>query len=135
MKNLILILAFTLLSVIFSSFIAHQDIKPWEVPDSAKKMENPVDVDKETLAIGKNLYTKHCKSCHGKGGEGDGSKAGELETFPGDFTEAKFQSQKDGEMFYKTKEGRDDMPSFKKKIRDDEDYWILVNYLRTLVAN
>jgi mono/diheme cytochrome c family protein len=29
-------------------------------------------------------------------------------------------------------EGRDEMPSFKKKVAEDDDRWLLVNYLRTL---
>lgn len=103
----------------------------WKVPEAAKKMKNPVEADKETLAIGKNIYAKHCRSCHGKNGEGDGSKAEELETFPGDFTTEEFQAQTDGELYYKTTEGRDDMPEFKKKIASDEDRWIVVAYLRT----
>ncbi len=34
--------------------------------------------------------------------------------------------------FYKTTEGRGDMPSFKKKLPDPNDIWDLVNYMRTL---
>lgn len=108
-----------------------QEKKPWVVPESAKRMKNPVKSDSENLAIGKNLYAKHCRSCHGKGGEGDGTKAAELDTDPGDFTTPEFQAQTDGEIFYKTTEGRNDMPEFKKKIGSEEDRWILVTYLRT----
>ncbi len=131
MKKLLMIIAVVLFSTSFFSFKAYQE-EEWIVPESAIKMKNPVDVDKAGLAIGKSLYAKHCKSCHGKSGEGDGPKAGELDTFPGDFTEEAFQEQTDGSLFYKTKEGRDDMPGFKKKISDDEDYWLLVNYIRTM---
>ena len=116
--------------LIFSFTYIYQDAD-WEVPESAKKMKNPVKEDKETLAIGKNLYAKHCKSCHGKNGEGDGTKAEELDTFPGDFTKEEFHSQTDGTLFYKTTNGHDDMPAFDKKIHDAEDRWIVVNYLRT----
>ncbi|NQV53359.1 MAG: c-type cytochrome [Flavobacteriales bacterium] len=105
----------------------------WEVPDAAKNMKNPTSSsDKEGMAIGKSLYNKHCKSCHGSEGMGDGPKAGELDTDCGDFTMEEFQSQSDGSIFYKTREGRDDMPSFKKKITEEEDVWYIVNYLRTL---
>ncbi len=104
----------------------------WSVPEAARKMKNPVSMDDETMMIGKMLYDKHCKSCHGKEGEGDGPKSEELETFPGDFTTAEFQQQTDGTLFYKTSEGRDDMPEFKKKIPSDEDRWILVHYMRSL---
>jgi mono/diheme cytochrome c family protein len=55
-----------------------------------------------------------------------------LKTEPGDFTNAETQKQPDGSLFYKTSEGRKDMPSFKKKISDPDDIWSIVNYIRTL---
>jgi hypothetical protein len=63
---------------------------------------------------------------------GDGTKAAQLKTQPNDLTVASFQSQSDGALFYKTEEGREDMPSFKKKIPDPNDVWDLVNFMRTL---
>ena len=94
-------------------------------------MANPVKSDATSLATGKEVWAKHCQSCHGKSGKGDGSKAAQLKTAPDDFTKADFQKQTDGALFYKTLEGRDDMPSFKKKISDQEDIWAAVNYMRT----
>jgi mono/diheme cytochrome c family protein len=105
---------------------------PWPVPDKYNKMPNPVKADAESLATGKELWAKHCQSCHGKSGKGDGSKAAQLKTAPEDMTTAVAQKQTDGAFFYKTSEGRKDMPSFKKKIPDQEDIWSIVNYLRTL---
>lgn len=105
---------------------------PWPVPDKYEKLKNPVKGDKESISIGKSLYTKHCKSCHGKEGLGDGPKAAQLETSSGDFTSDEFQSQSDGSIYFKTIKGRDDMPGFEKKIPDEEDRWSIVNYLRTL---
>ena len=102
---------------------------PWVVPDKYKTMKNPVTFDKAAAAA---LYSTHCKSCHGKEGLGDGTKAAQLDTDCGDFSSADFQKQSDGSIFYKTLEGRDDMPSFKKKIPDEDDIWQLVHYLRTL---
>ncbi len=129
----------TLIMLIFGwvtmSFYTHtQDDKrkPWKVPEASKIKKNPVKTGAESTAAGKTLYAKHCKSCHGSKGLGDGPKAKELDTPSGDFSVKEFQSQTDGELFYKTKEGRDDMPTFKKKIPDDEDIWNLVNYMRTL---
>jgi mono/diheme cytochrome c family protein len=121
----------TLSAILFLSFkTAVQDPKPWHVPESANKMKNPLKSNSENISIGRTLYSKHCKSCHGKDGDGDGTKAAELETFPGDFTGSAFQGQSDGALHYKTVEGREDMPSFKKKIPDDEDVWAIVIYLR-----
>ncbi len=126
-----LLIVFGMAMLLFSFAPVFQK-KPWNAPDTAKKMKNPVKSDAESIATGKALYAKHCKSCHGKGGEGDGTKAAELKTEPGDFTSKEFQAETDGELFYKSSEGRDDMPSFKKKIPEDEDMWAIVNYLRTL---
>jgi mono/diheme cytochrome c family protein len=106
--------------------------KPWAVPDNYQKMKNPVASNAESIAEGKTLYSTHCKSCHGAKGLGDGSKAAQLKTDPGDFSKADFQAQSDGALFYKTSEGRDDMPSFKKKIPDADERWSIVNYMRTL---
>lgn len=103
----------------------------WEVPDKYKKMENPAKSSKDNLSIAKGLYDKHCKSCHGKVGLGDGPKAKELDTEAGDFSTAKFQGQTDGVLFYKTTFGRDDMPAYDKKISSDEDRWLVVHYMRT----
>lgn len=105
----------------------------WVVPEEYKTMKNPTDAsDGENKAIGKSLYSKHCKSCHGKEGLGDGPKADEQEGDLGDFSSTEFQSQTDGELFYKVTKGRDDMPKFEKKVSSDEDRWLIVNYMRTL---
>ena len=114
------------------SFIPQQQKKPWVVPDNFKNMKNPVSSSAQSLADGKTLYGTHCKSCHGAKGLGDGSKAPQLKTEPGDFSKADFQAQSDGSIFYKVSEGRDDMPSFKKKIPEKEDIWNIVVYVRSL---
>ena len=105
--------------------------KPWPVPDNYKNMKNPVPSNEESLKTGKSLWSTHCKSCHGTKGMGDGPKAAQLKTESGDFTKASVQAQCDGSLFYKTTEGREDMPNFKKKIPDAEERWALVNYMRT----
>ena len=124
------ILGLVILVFSFQSFI---DQDEWVVPAKYKAMKNPTDkADKENLAIGKNLYSKHCKSCHGKEGYGDGPKAADQDGDLGDFSSEDTQGQTDGALFYKITTGRDDMPNFKKKMPDDEDRWLIVDYLRTL---
>ncbi len=108
------------------------DKKPWNAPDKAASTPSAVKTSAESVAAGKALFAKHCQSCHGKTGLGDGTKASELKTEPGDFSKAAFQSQSDGSLFYKISEGRDDMPSFKKKMPDANDIWNVVNFVRTL---
>lgn len=103
---------------------------PWEVPAKYEKMENPYAKATDDERIGKLLFTKHCKSCHGTKGKGDGKKAETLDTEVGDFTESSFKNQTDGALYYKTFFGRDDMPSFKKKITDEEEKWLIINYIK-----
>ena len=103
----------------------------WKVPDKYEKMKNTTEANNENLAIGKTLYSKHCKSCHGKTGQGDGTKSGEVDGDLGDFSSEEFQAQSDGALFYKSYIGRDDMPNYEKKMTE-EDMWILVHYMRLL---
>ena len=107
------------------------DLNAWKVPSKYVTMKNPIPT-KQDAAIGKSLFDKHCKSCHGKEGYGDGPKAADLKGDLGDFSTAEYHKQTDGELFYKTTFGRDDMPEFAKKLPDDEDRWLIVNYMRTL---
>ena len=95
-------------------------------------MANPVKSDAESIKVGKGIWTKHCVSCHGKTGAGDGTKAAQLETPMEDISASAVQGQTDGALYYKISEGRDEMPSFKKKIPDAEDLWAVVNYMRSL---
>jgi mono/diheme cytochrome c family protein len=133
MKNHFNIIAALLLSAVFLfAFTFADQGNPWKVPDKYEKMENPHDADKESLKIGKRLWKKHCASCHGSDGLGDGSKAANLETSAGDFSSEGFQAQSDGAIFYKSWFGRDEMPNYEKKIRYEEDVWHLVNYMRTM---
>jgi mono/diheme cytochrome c family protein len=111
------------------SFQAGQQ-ESWVVPDEFKNMKNPVMAIDSSMKAGKLLYDKHCSSCHGKIGLGDGIIAGNLETFPGDFSGSDYQCQTDGEHFYKTKIGRGDMPKYENKI-PDVDIWHMVNYMRS----
>lgn len=124
----------TILGIISLTLYSFTDIiqDEWVVPEKYVNMENPTNPD-EDLAIGKSLYSKHCKSCHGKEGYGDGPKAEEQQGDLGDFSTEEFQAQTDGALFYKTSFGRDDMPEYTKKMPDDEDRWLIVNYMRTLL--
>ena len=133
MKKVLLILAIGMgLTSISFTVMNSTDPKPWPVPANFKSMKNAVASNATSIAEGKELWNTHCKSCHGAKGLGDGSKAAQLKTEPGDFSKPVVQTLTDGEIFYKMSEGRDDMPSFKKKIPEADDRWSLVNFIRTL---
>jgi mono/diheme cytochrome c family protein len=122
---LILIFAISLMS------LSRYQQKPWVIDTKYKTMKNPVKSDEASIAAGKVLWNKNCASCHGKTGLGDGVKARNLETPAGDFSKPVYQNQSDGEIFGKTKIGRDEMPKYDGKL-SDEDIWAITNYSRTM---
>ena len=135
MKNQFFIIATLVVgSFIFLSMtVLKSNIQePWEVPAKYEKMENPYASNADAESIGRTLYSKHCKSCHGSKGKGDGPKAEGLDTPVPDMATSAFKGQSDGAIYYKTVFGRDDMPSFEKKITDEQDRWLIVNYLKSL---
>ena len=105
----------------------------WEVPAKDKAMKPTENLaDKSVIADGKAVWYKHCKACHGSKGLGDGPKGAMLKTDAGDFSSAKFQSQSDGSLYYKTITGKGEMPSYAKKVTNEDDRWALVAYMRSL---
>jgi len=119
-------------SLVLFSFVNSNAGDPWDVPAKYKKMKNTTDVaDVEGLKIGKSLYKKHCASCHGKKGFGDGKKAGELETEMPELSSKEYKAQLPGVKYYQSFIGRDEMPNFEKKIPDVEDRWFVINYIGT----
>lgn len=116
------------------AFIVPQDQKiggPWDIPDEYKNMENPYKGDESLNRLGRATYNRHCRSCHGNKGLGDGPMARNLDTFPGDFSDAEFHKEHtDGEIYYMSFIGRDEMPNFESLIDDDEERWAVVNYIR-----
>jgi mono/diheme cytochrome c family protein len=117
-------------AVLLMSAVLTAQTKPWVVPANYKSMKNPVAMSDASTKAGQLLYAKTCAACHGKTGLGDGPKSKALKTLPNNFSAADYQSQTDGEQFYKTKMGRGDMPKYEGKM-SDEDIWNLVNYMRT----
>ena len=130
MKNTIIRSAIIVLSLTAFFITAHSQAA-WTAPAAASGVKNPTPANKDNVATGKDLYAKHCKSCHGAAGLGDGPKAATLDVSCGDFTAKAFQAQTDGDLFFKVSEGKGKMPGFKKNIPDDKDRWALVNYMRT----
>jgi mono/diheme cytochrome c family protein len=118
-----------------SFYVSAQDQKTpaaWTIPAKYKAMKNAASGDAASINVGKMLYAKHCKSCHGGTGLGDGAKASSMKTKIGSLKDAKFQSQTDGEIYYQVVIGRDEMPAFDKKVAEEDDRWAIVNFVRTL---
>ncbi len=135
MKKGLILSIVALISVAFLAFIAPQEQKkgePWKIPAEYKNKANPHKGDASLDKLARAAYGKHCRSCHGTKGKGDGPMAKNLKTHPGDFGSAEFQKHTDGEIYYMSIIGRDEMPNFEKEITDPEERWALVNFIRTL---
>jgi len=136
MKNSIKLAAIICVAIMFVSAnmaMAQKAGGPWTIPAKYKAMKSTVKAgDASINSVGKETYNKHCKSCHGAKGLGDGPKAANLKTSTGDFSSAKFQAQSDGDIYYQSFIGRDEMPNFEKKILDEADRWAVIMYMRTM---
>ncbi|MDO9260363.1 MAG: cytochrome c [Flavobacteriaceae bacterium] len=128
MKQVGILLMVAIFAITLVSFSVDQD--KWIVPEKDKAVKSTVKASDENLEEAKLLYSKHCKACHGAKGLGDGPKSKSVKGDLGDFSSAAFQAQTDGDLFYKIKNGRADMPNFKKIT--DEEIWLTVLYTREL---
>jgi mono/diheme cytochrome c family protein len=136
MKNsskLAVIICTAILFITANMAMAQKAGGPWTVPAKYKAMKSTIKAgDASINSVGKESFNKHCKSCHGAKGLGDGPKAANLKTSTGDFSTAKFQAATDGELYFMSFIGRDEMPNFEKKILDESDRWAVIGYIRTL---
>ena len=97
--------------------MAQKEGGPWTIPAKYKSMKSTVKAgDASINGVGKSLYMQHCKSCHGSKGLGDGSKSASLKTLVPSFASKSFKAQADGEIYFQSFVGRDEMPNFEKKI-------------------
>ncbi len=106
--------------------------KPWVVPDEYKALKNPFLPTDSNLNAARQIYAEQCTQCHGERGQGDGPEARTHYPLPADLTDAKrMASVKDGEIFYQIGEGRRPMPSYKRRLTE-EQRWQLVLLVRSL---
>lgn len=102
----------------------------WIVPESAKKMKNPVKATKVSIQKGKEIYEQKCALCHGVKGDGKGSAAAGLNPKPTNFKESHGEKMTDGEHFWKIATGKGRMPSYENELSAEEK-WHVINYINT----
>lgn len=136
MKTSLRLAAFLFTALLFVTAniaVAQKAGGPWTVPAKYKAMKSTVKAgDASINTVGKETYNKHCKSCHGAKGLGDGPKSASLKTLVPSFADKKFKAQPDGDIYYQSFIGRDEMPNFEKKILDEADRWAVVAYIKGL---
>lgn len=128
MRNVLL---FGILAILVSSFTGTYDKQPqdWKAPAWADTLYNPYPIEPLTLPQAQEIYLLYCARCHADQGQGYALEHTNQEV--PDFKESRVAKQSDGALFWKIREGKGIMPSFKSKL-SDEQHWQLVEYIRDL---
>jgi len=126
---------FVLGLIVLSAALAVLHREPWVVPEAERERKNPLMASDANLAAAQEIYGRKCVDCHGEKGKGDGSEASLYEPRPSNLTDtAAMNKRTDGELFYQISEGRKPMPSFKKKL-SEEQRWQLVLLMRWFASS
>jgi high-affinity iron transporter len=81
---------------------------------------------------GGDLYAKHCSTCHGEHGEGDGPAAAAFTPPPSDLTDAaRMEELSDEELLEVIANGKGTMPGYSASL-DQDEIAALVQFVRSL---
>ena len=128
--SLLLIILFSLAAyVAYTAF----NRSVWILPPEAKLVTNPLTLDPSTAAKQiRPVYLDKCAECHGETGQGNGPQAKMYDPRPRMLTDTPHLSTiTDGELYYVITNGHKPMPSYRKKLTD-EQRWQLVLLVRYL---
>ena len=98
----------------------------WIVPDEEATLANPSEYTLDNVKMGKAIYIKNCKSCHGDPGKNNPLA---LVPSPVDIASEKMQINSEGALFYKITTGLGLMPPFASTLSVN-DRWQLVNFIQ-----
>jgi copper transport protein len=107
------------------------------VPLDVANIRDPVPPDERSLAIGRDVYTTYCETCHGESGRGDGAAGLRLVPRPADLRVHTAPGvHSDGELFYWVSYGfpNSAMPAW-KDLLSEEQRWSVINYARATFGN
>lgn len=101
-----------------------------------KKVANPLPLDAETIARGKQSFSAYCVACHGLDGQNTGVPFAAAMSPPvANLASPEVQSYTDGQLHAVIRDGirPSGMPA-SKGILNDEEMWAIVMYVRHLPA-
>lgn len=132
LRKILLAIVFALICLSIGLAAFHRT--PWVVPQEAKERKNPLEAAHVNLSATRQLYIDHCSNCHGDTGKGDGSEAMMYDPTPSDLTDpGRMSKLTDGEIYYQITQGRKPMPSFRKRL-SEEQRWQMVVFVRSLAV-
>ncbi len=94
--------------------------------------EPPFPVTTEVLARGQQRFNIYCTPCHGEAGHGDGMIVQRGYKQPSSYHIDRLRDMPDGYYFDVISNGFGVMPSYSYQVRDAEDRWAIVAYIRAL---
>ncbi len=129
--NTLLTLLFVMLASASAPIVAAESSAEVGIQD------NPIATSEESVAAGRTIYGRFCRSCHGQRADGRGMAA-PPGSRPANLIDAEWDyGSSDAEIFKVIKEGiapKYDMDAWEGRVSDD-DMWNVINYLRDLAAN
>jgi copper transport protein len=108
------------------------------VPLDVVNIRDPIPPDDQSLALGQQVYTTYCETCHGETGRGDGPAGLRLVPRPADLRIHTAPGvHTDGELYYWVSYGfpGSAMPAWKQNGLTDEQIWSVINYARATFGN
>jgi mono/diheme cytochrome c family protein len=133
-RKILFVVLLALICIVLVYAVFQKD-RPWIVPEEVKQLKNPLTPSESSLKAARGIYMDECAQCHGEHGKGDGPEAAMHDPPPSDITDTRHMNTvTDGEIFYQISEGRKPMPSFKKRLTEDQR-WGLVLFVRTFSAS
>ncbi len=105
----------------------------WEAPPKAAQKNNPILPSSTSISEGRNLFIGSCSDCHGGNAEGLKAKDTGLNKDTGNLKK-RLQGHSDGDFFWKIQNGKGDMPSFVKDLKETQ-IWHVINYIKSLNGN
>jgi mono/diheme cytochrome c family protein len=99
--------------------------------EAAKKLKSPIPYTKKSIAQGRSVYARYCVGCHGQ----DGKATVDVVADATDLTDPKVwkSGAAEGEIYRSIRDGQGaSMPAFKTQIKQPDDLWHLVNFIRSL---
>jgi mono/diheme cytochrome c family protein len=110
-----------------------REVRHMAIPQSARKLQDPVTDTPENLRAGRLHFADHCAICHANDGGCDTLFGRNLYPKPPDMRRAQTQNLTDGEIFWIIENGVrfTGMPAFGGG-HSEEDSWKLVRFIRHL---
>jgi mono/diheme cytochrome c family protein len=96
-----------------------------------KYVPNPLPMNAETLARGRERFDVYCSPCHDRTGSGRGIVAQRATWLAQNLTDPRIRSMPDGEIFDTITHGKRSMPAYRYQI-GEHDRWAIIAYVRAL---